>query len=149
MRAWGIATADAFLGDAALRPCWTRERLLTTLGALPEGVMEFMCHPGRAPTHARTSFAVEREVELAALCDPAALATLAINGVVLTTFAAAFRNRRCWLWLGLSRPATVASSRRWIRQLESPDARNGARGVWIQERWPRPWAAIKPAPLQP
>jgi hypothetical protein len=94
LRAWGVATADAFLGDAALRPCWTREQLLATLAALPGGVVELMCHPGHAPTRARTSFAVEREIELAALCDPAALAALESSGAVLGGFATAFRSQR-------------------------------------------------------
>jgi predicted glycoside hydrolase/deacetylase ChbG (UPF0249 family) len=94
LRAWGVATADAFLGDAALRPCWTRERLLATLAALPGGAVELMCHPGHAPTHARTRFAVEREIELDALCDPAAHAALAMCGAVLGGFAAALRSPR-------------------------------------------------------
>jgi hypothetical protein len=97
LRSTGVATADAFLGDAALRPCWTLERLLATLGALPEvlpeGLVELMCHPGRAPTHVRTSFAAEREVELAALCDPGVRAALAAAGVALRGFAAALPRR--------------------------------------------------------
>ncbi len=87
LRARGVATADAFLGDATLRPCWTRERLLATIAALPAGVVELMCHPGHAPTHARTSFAAERELELAALCDPAARLALTAAGAVLGSFA--------------------------------------------------------------
>ncbi len=89
LRRRGVATADAFLGDAAARPCWTRERLLSTLGALPGGVVELMCHPGRAPTSVRTSFGAEREVELAALCDPAARAALARAKVDLAGFPGA------------------------------------------------------------
>ena len=125
----GVATADAFLGDAALRPCWTLERLLATLDVLPELseqaapqvagpqragrravsergacaaqpltssrpiIVELMCHPGRAPTHVRTSFAAEREVELAALCDPGVRAALAAAGVALRGFAAALPRR--------------------------------------------------------
>ncbi|HEX9290732.1 MAG TPA: ChbG/HpnK family deacetylase, partial [Anaeromyxobacteraceae bacterium] len=76
----------AFLGDAILRPCWTRERLLATIAALPAGVVELMCHPGHAPTHARTSFAAERELELAALCDPAARLAVTAAGAVLGSF---------------------------------------------------------------
>jgi hypothetical protein len=72
----GGRAADHFLGDAALRPCWTSERLLSALAGLAEGSTELMCHPGRAPTHARTSFGREREGELAALCDPRAAALL-------------------------------------------------------------------------
>ncbi len=86
LRARGVATADAFLGDAILRPCWTRERLLATIAALPAGVVELMCHPGHAPTHARTSFAAERELELAALCDPAARLAVTAAGAVLGSF---------------------------------------------------------------
>lgn len=91
VRSRGAATADAFLGDAGLRPCWTRERLLAALGSLPAGVVELMCHPGRTPSHVRTGFGAEREVELAALCDPAARAALSANGVSLQGFAAAFQ----------------------------------------------------------
>ena len=90
LRAERVVTTDAFLGDAALRPCWTRERLLEALTSLPEGVVEIMCHPGYAPTHARTSFAAEREVELASLCEPAARAALAAASAVLTGFGSAF-----------------------------------------------------------
>jgi predicted glycoside hydrolase/deacetylase ChbG (UPF0249 family) len=90
LRLQGVRTADAFLGDAALRPCWTLGRLLAALRDLPPGVVELMSHPGRAPTHARTSFAAEREVELASLCDPAARAELAGRDVALRGFASAF-----------------------------------------------------------
>ena len=89
----GVRTADAFLGDAALRPCWSLGRLLAALRELPQGAVELMCHPGHLPTHARTSFAAEREVELAALCDPAARAELAARGVALRGFASAFAVR--------------------------------------------------------
>ena len=87
VRAAGVRTTDAFRGDAALRPCWTRERLLAALAALPEGTTELMAHPGHAPSRARTSFGPEREVELAALCDPAAREALAARGVELITWA--------------------------------------------------------------
>jgi len=72
LRARGVRTADAFLGDASRRPAWTRGALRAALGALGEGVTELMAHPGRAPSHARTSFGAEREIELDALCDPEA-----------------------------------------------------------------------------
>jgi len=90
LRAQGVLTTDAFLGDAGLRPCWTRERLREALASLPGGLVELMCHPGFTPTHARTSFAAEREVELAALCEPAARSALVAADVVLTDFAGAF-----------------------------------------------------------
>jgi len=87
VRAQGVATPDHFLGDAALRPCWTLERLVAALERLPVGTVEVMCHPGHAPTHARTSFGLEREVELAALLDPAARAALTASGGAAGRFA--------------------------------------------------------------
>ncbi len=96
-----MATSDHFLGDAALRPCWPRERLLAALEALPEGVTELMCHPGHPPAVSRTSFGKEREIELAALCDPAALASPAGHGVQLARYVG---GGRLWTPAG-TRPA--------------------------------------------
>ena len=86
LRAQGVRTADHFLGDADLRPCWTPERLSSALAALEDGTTELMCHPGYAPSHARTSFGAEREVELRALCDARAPEALVRAGAVLATF---------------------------------------------------------------
>jgi predicted glycoside hydrolase/deacetylase ChbG (UPF0249 family) len=87
LRARGVATTDHFLGDAALRPAWTEERLVAALLTLPEGATELMAHPGFAPSHARTSFGREREVELAALRSAAARAAAEAAGVRLSSFA--------------------------------------------------------------
>jgi predicted glycoside hydrolase/deacetylase ChbG (UPF0249 family) len=89
LRARGVVTADAFLGDAARRPAWTAEALLAALAGVGEGVTELMAHPGHAPSHARTSFGAEREVELAALCDPRAKALLADRAVRLCGYGEA------------------------------------------------------------
>jgi len=86
LRGSGVRTTDHFLGDAELRPCWTPERLADALAALPDGTTELMCHPGYAPSHARTSFGAEREVELRALCDPRARQALTKARAVLATF---------------------------------------------------------------
>ncbi|MBI5066745.1 MAG: ChbG/HpnK family deacetylase [Deltaproteobacteria bacterium] len=88
LRAAGLRTSDHFLGDAALRPCWTRERLLAALASLTgaAGVAELMAHPGRTPSHARTSFGAEREVEREALCDPEARAAAGRAGLRLGTW---------------------------------------------------------------
>jgi predicted glycoside hydrolase/deacetylase ChbG (UPF0249 family) len=87
LRAAGVTTADHFLGDAALRPAWTREALLRALAALGDGVTELMAHPGHRPTHARTSFGVAREVELAALCAVEARRVLYAGGARLCHYA--------------------------------------------------------------
>jgi predicted glycoside hydrolase/deacetylase ChbG (UPF0249 family) len=70
IRASGARACDHFLGDASLRPCWTPARLLAAVSGLSGGTTEIMMHPGMRPTHVRTSFGVEREVELAAATDP-------------------------------------------------------------------------------
>lgn len=89
LRAAGVRTSDRFLGDAGLRPCWTRERLLAGLASLAgaTGVAELMSHPGHRPSHARTSFGAEREVERAALCDAGAREAVERAGLRLGTWA--------------------------------------------------------------
>jgi predicted glycoside hydrolase/deacetylase ChbG (UPF0249 family) len=42
-----------------------------------------MTHPGRTPRAVRTSFAAEREIELAALVDPAVRVAVARRGARL------------------------------------------------------------------
>lgn len=83
LRAAGIRTADAFLGDASRRPAWDEDALLAALAEVGEGVTELMAHPGHRPSHARTSFGAEREVELAALCSPRARALADARGLRL------------------------------------------------------------------
>jgi len=100
LRARGVPATDAFLGDAARRPAWTLEALLGALAAVGEGVTELMAHPGHAPSHARTSFGAEREVELRALCDPAARRGVADRGIRLVAYDAA----RAILRAGAGRP---------------------------------------------
>lgn len=82
IRAAGGRACDTFLGDAALRPCWTPERLAAAVRDLPPGTTEIMIHPGHAPTHVRTGFAAEREIELAAAVDPKVRAALRLAGAV-------------------------------------------------------------------
>jgi len=83
IRAAGGLACDTFLGDAALRPCWTPDRLAAAARDLPPGVSEIMIHPGHTPTHVRTSFGAEREVELAAAVDPRVRAAFRAAGAVL------------------------------------------------------------------
>src|SRR6267378_2633561 len=86
LHAHGVRTTEHFLGDADLRPCWTPERLAPALETLEDGITELMCHPGYAPSHARTSFGAEREVELRSLCDARVRQALARAGAVLVSF---------------------------------------------------------------
>lgn len=89
LRARGVLAADAFLGDAARRPAWTLPALLAALADVRDGVTELMAHPGHAPSHARTSFGAEREVELQALCDPAVRQAVARAGIRLCDYGEA------------------------------------------------------------
>jgi predicted glycoside hydrolase/deacetylase ChbG (UPF0249 family) len=65
------------------------KRLVETLERLPEGLTEFMSHPGRlgpeleaAPTRLKKS----REIELAALCSPDARRTIERRGIRLIRY---------------------------------------------------------------
>jgi predicted glycoside hydrolase/deacetylase ChbG (UPF0249 family) len=98
--AWNLGlplrhTSDAFFcGDfhgeshgrdpvpSSLRP----ERLANLLRHLPDGSVELCCHPGYA-YGLDSSYAVERELELRALCDPRLKQVLAEEGIVLVSFA--------------------------------------------------------------
>lgn len=93
LRAAGVRTPDAFLGDAARRPAWTEDALLAALDTVGEGVTELMAHPGHPPSHAHTSFGAERAIELEALCSPRARAR------------AAARNLRLCGWSAVGRPS--------------------------------------------
>jgi predicted glycoside hydrolase/deacetylase ChbG (UPF0249 family) len=65
------------------------EDLVSVIRALPEGVTEFMCHPGRCGDDlrsARTRLKESREEELRALTAPEVRVALAEAGVKLTGF---------------------------------------------------------------
>jgi hypothetical protein len=87
LRGRGIATADHFLGDADRRPAWDEAGLVAALAGLEAGWTELMAHPGYRPVAARTSFGVEREVELRALTGAAARRALEASGAVLASWA--------------------------------------------------------------
>ena len=87
LRQMGVATNDAFIGDASTEAYWTLPRLEDALRALPrEGVTELMCHPGYAPTRVKSGYAVQRETELATFCSPEARALLERSAVRLSDF---------------------------------------------------------------
>ena len=83
IRAAGARACDEFLGDAGLRPCWTPEHLAAAAGRLLPGTTEVMLHPGHLPTHVRTGFAAEREIELAAAVDARVREAFRAAGVAL------------------------------------------------------------------
>jgi predicted glycoside hydrolase/deacetylase ChbG (UPF0249 family) len=87
LRGRGVRTTDGFLGDASRRPAWTEPALLTALQGLADGITELMTHPGYRPSHARTSFGVEREAELAALTSAAAREAVQAGGIELCSYA--------------------------------------------------------------
>ena len=76
LRRHGIRTPDHFIGGDGVDPYWTIARLLDSLTVLPVGVTELMCHPGHFDDAlAYSRYGRQREVELATLVDPEALAT--------------------------------------------------------------------------
>lgn len=56
---------------------------------IPAGVTEIGCHPGYCDPQLRSSYRVEREIELRTLCDPALRAFFAARHIRLLNFGAA------------------------------------------------------------
>lgn len=82
LRAAGVRTPDHFR-DGFYGAGATAENLRTTLTSLPDGTSELMCHPGHPDEELRagSTYAQERERELAILCDPELPALLAREAV--------------------------------------------------------------------
>ena len=72
LREAGVRTPDRFV-DEFYAAGATLETLGRILEELPDGTTEVMCHPGRpdAALRAGSTYAEEREREIAVLCDPA------------------------------------------------------------------------------
>lgn len=87
LRHRGVRTTDHFVGEAGLEAYWTEQRFAGTVAALDEGTTELMCHPGYPPRETRTSYALQRAVELATLTSAAARRALDEAGVTLGSFA--------------------------------------------------------------
>ena len=88
LKARGLRATDAFAGFQ-MTGLYHAEELTALIHALPEGVTEFMCHPGlcgeelrAAPTRLKKS----RERELAALTSDAVLGAVEEAGVEITSF---------------------------------------------------------------
>ena len=87
LRRHGVRTPDHFIGGDGVDPYWTIARLLDSLTVLPVGVTELMCHPGHFDDAlAYSRYGRQREVELATLVDPEALATTKRLGIQLCHF---------------------------------------------------------------
>jgi hypothetical protein len=88
LKASGVRTNDAFLGDAGDAPYWTLERWLEKLDLVPsDGVVELMCHPGHPPSHVSSGYGPQRAVELATFLSPAAREALVSRGLALSSWA--------------------------------------------------------------
>ena len=89
LRRRGVPSPDHFLGEDSVEPYWTAARLLDALPALPAGVTELMCHPGRYDEAlAYSRYGRQREIELAALTAPEVLAAVERLGIRLGHFGA-------------------------------------------------------------
>jgi chitin disaccharide deacetylase len=64
----------------------TAERLMELIAGLPDGWTELGCHPGRGAEEL-SSYGVEREREIEALCDPRVKETIERESVELRSFA--------------------------------------------------------------
>lgn len=91
LRRSGVRTTDHFVGEAGGEAYWTEQRFAETVAALEEGLTELMCHPGYPPRETRTSYALQRAVELATLTSAAARKAVDESGVALVSFADLFR----------------------------------------------------------
>jgi predicted glycoside hydrolase/deacetylase ChbG (UPF0249 family) len=85
----GCRTTDHFAGFA-LTGRYDAARLAKLIRRLPDGLTEFMCHPGFCTTeleHAPTRLKQSRRQELDALTSPEVRAALVESGVILTRYA--------------------------------------------------------------
>jgi predicted glycoside hydrolase/deacetylase ChbG (UPF0249 family) len=82
-----LRTPDHFAGESGPEPYWTADRLLEQLRALPDGVTEFMTHPGYYDEDlAYSRYGKQRDVELAGLTDVRARELIAREGIRLAHF---------------------------------------------------------------
>ncbi len=87
VRGAGLRATDHVFGDTGVEPYWSTERALAHLAALPEGVSEFMTHPGYFDVDlAGNWYGKQREVELRGLTDPAVRRAVDAGGIRLCHF---------------------------------------------------------------
>jgi predicted glycoside hydrolase/deacetylase ChbG (UPF0249 family) len=89
LRARGVRTPDHFAREFQYEGEVGIDHLLALLARIAKqtGVTELMCHPGEPDARLRSGYAREREIELATLTDPRALAAVKDLGIMLATFA--------------------------------------------------------------
>ena len=86
-RAHRLRTTDHFFGGSGPDAYWAPARTLAHLRALPDGVSEFMTHPGYFDADLGYSrYGRQRETELIGLGSPDARAAAAALGISLCTF---------------------------------------------------------------
>jgi predicted glycoside hydrolase/deacetylase ChbG (UPF0249 family) len=86
-RSAGLRTTDHFFGEAGPDAYWSSARTLAHLRALPPGVSEFMCHPGRFDDELGYSrYGRQREVEMTGLGTAGARGAAAALGIELRHF---------------------------------------------------------------
>jgi hypothetical protein len=64
------------------------DNLIRILRTLPKGITELACHPGYPSADLHSSYATEREIELATLLNSHVLTVIHELGITLTNFAA-------------------------------------------------------------
>jgi len=87
LRHRGVRTTDHFVGEAVSEAYWTEQRFAATVANLEDGTTELMCHPGYPPRETRTSYALQRAVELGTLTSTTARRALDEAEVTLASFA--------------------------------------------------------------
>jgi predicted glycoside hydrolase/deacetylase ChbG (UPF0249 family) len=86
-RSAGLRTTDHFFGESGPDAYWSAARTLAHLRALPPGVSEFMCHPGRFDDDLGYSrYGRQREVEMTGLGTAGARGAAAALGIELRHF---------------------------------------------------------------
>lgn len=87
-RAARLRTPDHFFGESGPDAYWSLDRTVRHLRELPEGVSEFMCHPGWFDAGlAYSRYGRQREIEMIGLGTAPARAAAAALGIMLCTFA--------------------------------------------------------------
>ena len=87
-RSAGLRTPDHFFGESGPGAYWSPATTLANLRALPEGLSEFMTHPGWFDADlAYSRYGRQRETEMIGLGTPSARTAVAALGITLCSFA--------------------------------------------------------------